>query len=404
MKKLIAIFLFLALFTVGAVVVLQTPSDILYLLNWGEYIDDELVKRFEAENNCQVVLEVVTSSEAMYQKITSNTTQYDVAIPGDYVVNQLEQEGWLLKADVTNPGYEYLSQYKTIYNDDLKELMDKYMVDSKGNSMEEYFFPYFWGAYSIIYNTSNPNVEEVIEENGFGALYDRSLYSSDVAIGMYDTSRWIVSSYLMSKGYDPNIVDYASLSNEGDLSQEIQNDVMKALRTVNFNEFGNDSLKRNVAIGSLDMCFTQLGDFFDTLYLVYDDSNFKGEVNFNCYIPKTTAAFFDSMVIPKTCQNYELANSFINFMLNPENAYENACSIGYSPTLKGVVELYKEASESGEYYYEGENENTSLLMKDFLLKYPMYLNPLYNSDDVYMLEPKSTRYLTTCETIFNSLA
>ena len=110
------------------------------------------------------------------------------------------------------------------------------------------------------------------------------------------------------------------------------------------------------------------------------------------------------MVIPTTCQNYKLANAFINFMMSPDNAYENACAVGYSPTLKGVVDKYNEAATDGEYYYEGETEEASLTMSSFLEKYPMYLNPLYQSTNAYMLEPKDSRYLTTCETIFNNLA
>lgn len=403
MKKIIAILSVLIAFTVFSVIVLQTPSDILYLLNWGEYISMDMVAKFEKENNCQVVLETVTSSEAMYQKITSNTTSYDIAIPGDYVVTQLYEEGYLREADVTNTEYEFLSNYKNAFSDDLSNMMDTYMVNEKGEGFSTYYFPYFWGAYSMIYNEANPEVKAVIETKGFEALYNRSLYSSNVKIGMYDTARWIVASYLMSKGMDPNITDYSGTT-EGDLSMEIQNDVINAIKTVKFDEFGNDSLKRNVATGSLDMCYTQLGDFFDTLYLVYDEANFDGNVDFNVCIPDTTTAFFDAMVIPTTCQNYELANSFINFMMNPDNAYENACAVGYSPTLKGVVSAYQEAATAGEYYYEGETEEQSLKLSDFLIKYPMYLNPLYGSSKAYMLEPKSSQYLTTCETIFNSLA
>ncbi len=403
MKKVIAILSALVAFTISAVIILQTPNDILYLLNWGEYISMDMVAKFEKENNCQVVLETVTSSEAMYQKITSNTTSYDVAIPGDYVVTQLYKEGYLREADVKNTKYEYLSGYQTAFSDGLVEIMNEYMVGEDGNSFSSYFFPYFWGAYSMIYSNVKKEVKSVIENNGFDALYNRNLYSSEVKIGMYDTSRWIVSSYLMSKGYDPNITSYDG-SHEGDLSLEIQEDVINALKTVKFDEFGNDSLKRNVATGSLDLCYTQLGDFFDTLYLVYDEANFDGNVDFNVYIPDTTTAFFDSMVIPKTCQNYGLANAFINFMMNPDNAYENACAVGYSPTLKGVVSKYKEAAANGEYYYRGASEKTSLTMANFLERYPMYLNPLYQSTNAYMLEPKDSRYLTTCETIFNNLA
>ena len=52
MKKLIAGFFCLCLFTVFAVVIISTPSNILYFLNWGEYIDMELVRAFEEEHHC----------------------------------------------------------------------------------------------------------------------------------------------------------------------------------------------------------------------------------------------------------------------------------------------------------------------------------------------------------------
>jgi spermidine/putrescine-binding protein len=404
MKKLLIISTaFLVAFSTFAIIALSTPSSILYLLNWGEYMDKSLIEEFEKEYNCQVVEEDVTSSEAMYQKITSKTTSYDVAIPGDYMVHQLYDEGYLRELDVKNKEYENLNSYQTIFNDGLSSLMETYMKDSNGKEFNSYFMPYFWGAYSMIYSTKNPEVKTVLSENGFKALWDRSLFTSQVHIGMYDTARWIVSSYLLSKGLDPNITSYDG-SKEGDLSEEIQKDCIQTIKNVNFDEFGNDSLKRNVANGSLDYCYTQLGDFFDTLYLVYSQSSGTPEINFDILVPKTTAAFFDSMVIPTTTQNYDLANKFINFMLDTDHAYQNAKEIGYSPTLKSVQEKFNTDAEAGELYYEGDEDSQSVTLKDFLSRYPYYLNPLYNTEKVYMLEPKSTQYLTTCETIFNNLA
>ena len=108
------------------------------------------------------------------------------------------------------------------------------------------------------------------------------------------------------------------------------------------------------------------------------------------------------MVVPTTCQNETLANAFINFMMNPENAYQNARTIGYSPTLVGVDRMFEENAEKGELYFE--DGTNSMTLKAFLKRYPMYLNPLYQSDHVYLLKPKSNDYLTTCETIFNNLA
>lgn len=398
MKKIVIISLsFLFIFTIFASVVLITPSTMLYLLNWGEYIDSELIKDFEKEYKCQVILETVTSSEAMYQKITSNATPYDVAIPGDYMIHQLYREDYLKELDVNNSELTNLNNYKNLIVDDLASLMNKYLVEDN-NEFNSYYMPYFWGAYSIIYSYNNNEVESTIKDNGFKCFFNRNLFSSKVKIGMYDTARWIVSCYLMSKDLDPNITSL-DLKEENDISSNLKEEIIKALKTTQFDEFGNDSLKRNVANSTLDFCYTQLGDFFDTLSLSFNEGN---KINFNVYVPKTTAAFFDGMVIPKTTQNYTLANQFINFMLDENNAYQNATSIGYSPTLKSVVTKFNEASKNDEIYYN--NDKTTMTYKEFLTNYPNYLDPIYNCDNVYMLKEKSQAYLTSCETILNSLA
>lgn len=400
MKKLIGIFSALILFTVFAVVVISTPKTVLNFLNWGEYIDTELVKAFEEKFNCQVNEEDVASSEAMYQKIQAGTTAYDVAIPGDYTVRQMYQENMLLELDVTNEKYENFKEYKTMFNDSLQALIDSNFTDSNGNVYDSYFMPYFWGAYSIIYSTRNSEVESVIESNGFKSLFDKSLYNSSVKVGMYDISRWDVAAYLLSEGLNPNITDKTTLSTDGVLSNSLQDEIVSAIKSAKFDEWGNDALKRDVANGTIDLAFVQLGDFFDALYLSYDSG--LTDIEFNVNIPSNTAAFFDSMVIPRTCTQYDLANKFINFMMDPDNAYQNAQAIGYCPTLKAVNELYlSDALDESNYYYEDV-----LTLKDFLDKYPMYLNPLYGKTEeeiknIKLFDPKSTQYLTACESIIN---
>ena len=402
MKKIFISAALLIAFTIFATITLSTPNTVLYLLNWGEYIDDSLVHQFEEEKHCQVIVETVTSSEAMYQKIISSTTPYDVAIPGDYMVQKLYTEGYLRKLDVNNTNYASLSQYETIYTDSLTKLMRQYLLDPvTGQEFNAYFAPYFCGAYSLIYSTRNPDVDSVVKQYGFRSLFDRSLYASPAKIGMYDTARWIVASYLMSQGKDPNLT-HLDGSTEGDIEPALQTEIIEALKEAHFDEFGNDALKRNVASGSLDLCFTQLGDFFDALYLAYSEG--KNEIDFNVNVPSTSAAFFDAMVIPTTCQNETLANTFIDFMLQEDHAYQNATAIGYSPCLKSVCERYRVEAEAGAYYYGDATTKNALLLKDFLTRYPMYLDPFGSVSHLYLFEPKSNEYLTTCEAIFNSLA
>ncbi len=53
----------------------------IYVYNWGEYIDPELIKKFEKETGIQVVYETFDSNEAMEAKIRNGGTHYDVAFP-----------------------------------------------------------------------------------------------------------------------------------------------------------------------------------------------------------------------------------------------------------------------------------------------------------------------------------
>ncbi len=390
MKKLLIISTsIIVAFTIFAVIALNNGSsgETLYLLNWGEYIDQDLLDKFGKEYKCQVVEEVVTSSETMYQKITAGTTAYDVAIPGDYMITKLYDEGYLKAIDVNNPEYANLNNYETMFNDKLTDIRKKEMATTP----LDVSMPYFWGAYSMVYSTRHSENKDVVADNGFKALFDKSLYNHSAKIGMYNTARWCVSAYYMSQGQDPNSV----ISN--------QSKVVSDIKSVNFDVWGDDALKRKVATGDLDLCFTQLGDFFDAVYLGLEEG-MGGTVGldnlpYNVYVPETTAAFYDGMVIPTTTKNETLANKFINFMLDTENAFQNACAIGYSPALKSVIDEY--VNNPDEVYYE--DDKCTVTLGQLTSKYPFYLDPLVNCtpETTYMLKPMDSARMTEYETIVN---
>lgn len=51
--------------------------------------------------------------------------------------------------------------------------------------------------------------------------------------------------------------------------------------------------------------------------------------------------WFDNIVMPKTAKNKEGAYAFMNFMLRPENAAQNAEYIGYSTPNKEAKNYYQ---------------------------------------------------------------
>ncbi|HFN6397217.1 TPA: extracellular solute-binding protein, partial [Streptococcus pneumoniae] len=104
------------------------------------------------------------------------------------------------------------------------------------------------------------------------------------------------------------------------------------------------------------------------------------------YVVPTEASnlWFDNMVIPKTVKNQNSAYAFINFMLKPENALQNAEYVGYStPNLPAKELLPEETKEDKAFYpdvetmkhlevYEKFDHKWTGKYSDLFLQFKMY--------------------------------
>lgn len=288
----------------------------LYILNWGEYINEDLVDQFENEFNVDVVYEEVGSNEAMYEKIKSGNTKYDIAVPSDYMISKLKQESLLVKIDESLlPNLQEV----TMNTDVLKMLGD----DSS------YAVPYFWGTVGLMYNNEH---KALVEEHGYGVIFDSSLVPEGFKVGMYDSARDSVGAALIYKGYDVNSFNAEELS-----------DVQKMLEDFEYTLWGEDNLKIAVIEGNLDVALVYSGDYFDELYVAIDE---ELDFEYGYYAPLGTNVWVDGLVIPTTSENTDLAHTFINFMIDADNSLENAGYVGYAPVID---EVFAEI-EADEYY------------------------------------------------------
>jgi spermidine/putrescine-binding protein len=300
----------------------NSDKETLYVLNWGEYMDMELVEQFEDEYNVRVVYDEVGSNEEMEVKIKAGTTKYDVAFPSDYMIDKLRQQNLLHEIDFDKlTGFDNVTIKTEVAN----------LTADKGYN--DYFVPYFWGTVGIMYNTN-----EVTESDltGWDVLFDPD---TTYKIGMYDSARDASAAALLYLGYDVNTNDATELD-----------EAEQALEDANFNLFGEDNLKGLVVSGNLDMALVYSGDYFDTLYIAEEDGD---EVNFAYFVPETTNVWVDGFVIPTTSENTDLAHDFINFFLDEEVSAQNADWVGYAPVLDEVYNLLV----SDEYGYDYDNYN-----------------------------------------------
>ncbi len=303
----------------------------LLILNWGEYINDDLVLKFEEMYQVEVSISIADSNELFYSKIKSGTTAYDLVLPGDYMIEKLIREDLIQTID-----FDKLSNYDPInnpYMDGLESLMATMTPGSRN-----YFVPYFWGTFGLMYNNRIAGLKDALEIHGWDAYFEPNLRPTN-RVGMYDVAQYAYAASLIYLGLDPNALPDTTPEGFSQTHLELSRN---ALRQARFTTFADDALKKDIQANNLDLAFVWTGDFLDMLYVDLDEGLDYDDKTYDIYIPERTMAFLDGFVIPSKARNVDLAHKFIDFFLDVENSYENASVVGYATPL---INTYLEITE-----------------------------------------------------------
>ena len=295
----------------------ESEEVILNVYNWGEYIsdgeddsvavNDEFEKYFN-ENlskkygfKVKVNYTTYSSNEELYAKLKNTNTSYDVIIPSDYLVALLIREEMLHKINFDN-----ISNF---------HLIDQAYID--GNYYDptnEYSVPYTMGKVGIIYNT------EFIKDDvdSWNALWNKDY--ADLGILQFNNSRDAFATAQFLAGISLNTKDKA----DWDKAQKLLMDQKPLIQKYVMDEVFNKMESGNASIAPY-----YAGDYF-TMYASNDSLAFA-------YPKEGSNVFVDAMCIPVSSQNKELAELYINFMLEPEIAKANAEYICYASPNTAVV-------------------------------------------------------------------
>lgn len=284
------------------------------IYNWGDYIDPKLIKKFEKETSYKVSYETFDSNEAMFTKIQQGGTAYDLTIPSEYMIQKMMKEKMLIPIDY--------SKIKGI------EQIDERFMDLDFDPKNVYSIPYFWGTLGIVYNDKVIKADEM---QHWDDLWQEKLANN---VMLFDGAREVIGLALNSDGHSLNSKDNQLLEKAAHKLDSLPNNV-KAIVA--------DEIKMYMINEEAAAAVTFSGEASEML-----DNN----EHLHYVIPSEGSnLWFDNIVIPKTAKNIEGAYAFINFLLEPENAAQNAEYIGYSTPNKGALELLpKEITEDEQFY------------------------------------------------------
>jgi len=334
MKK-ITIIAMLVVILCGLASCNTSKKQVLYLFCWTDYIDLDLIKQFESEYNCRVILDTYNSNESMHAKMLTSKSAFDIIVPSADFVSILINDDLLEPLDMS-----LLPNYKNLDPATLSRV-EEY------DYMTKYALPYFWGTSGIIYNKNYISDEEMA--NVSWDIFGDPKYNDKGVVTMLDDIREVLGAALIYNGYDCN-----------DSSDEA---LIKARATLlrwdkNVVQYDSDSFKNEVQDGTIWFGHAYNGDALQVMH-ENEDIGFA--------LPKEGSTLWvDFMVIPRKSENKELAHKFLNFLLDEEVALQNAEFVQYAtPNLAAYTLL-------------GRDERTNLLM------YPPeeYLDKCYILKDI----------------------
>lgn len=283
----------------------------LKVYHFFEYIPQELVDKFTAETGIAVTIDTYDSNESMLATLKAGKMgQYDVAVPGDYMVQIMGNEGLL---DTFTP-----EEVPNLVNVDPKWMEVPFDPGRKSS------IPYQWGSTAFSVN--------------------RDVYKGDISslgiifnppdelkgkINVLDSQGEVLALGSMYLGIPQCSTDKAQLKA---LSE------MLVAAKASWASFGSDTAKDVLVSGDA------------AAGMIYNGFSAKARAegaNVEYAYPKEGfVVWMDNAVLLKDAPNRENALKFMNFLLEPENAAAVTNYAAYTSGVLGVEPFLDEAIKS----------------------------------------------------------
>ena len=276
---------------------------------WSDYIDLDLVREFEKQNNCKVVIDIFDSNEFMYSKLKAGGTGYDVILPTSYMARVMFEQNMLEKLDHSKlPNIRFVNQ--------------KVLADLAIDKKMEYSVPYMLGYTCVAYNKDK--VGKLPES---WDVFSNAKYAGKMT--MLNDHRETIGAALFFLGKSMNDTNDADLAKAKEILLKWKKNLAK---------FDNELYKVGIQSGEFLIVQGYSGDLFQVL---------AESPNLAYMCPKEGISMScDDWVIPASAKNKELAYKFIDFLCEPKNAAKNMEFTCYSAPIPEARKYVSEENKN----------------------------------------------------------
>ena len=283
-------------------------DDTLNLFVWTEYVPQAVLDAFTKETGIKVAMETYSSNEEMLAKLLAGGGDYDLIQPSEYTVEAMIKEDLLQPLDHAKiPNLQNLApEFRNLPFD-------------PGN---KYSVPWLSGFVGITYNAETVTTPVV-------GLNDVFTPERAGRIVVLDDSREIVSWAMAAEGMPINDVTDGNLEK---IKPRLK-DWMSKVKV-----YDSDSPKTSLSNGDVDIGVIWSGE---------GAILFRDNPKFQWVLPaEGFHMFIDSLAVPKTARNKDMAEEFINFILRPEIMKMVLADFPYYSPNAAARELLTEAERN----------------------------------------------------------
>ena len=279
--------------------------------NWSDYIDEELLAKFEEETGLELIYDVFDSNEVLETKMLAGGSGYDVVVPS----------GTFLQRQITAGAFQKLDKSKLPNIDNMWDVVSSRTAQyDPGN---EYSINYMWGTTGIGVNVGM--VQEILGEDApidsWSLVFEPANMEKLAACGVHflDAPTEMVPAALQYLGEDPDSHDEDVIAKTEALFTAVRPYIQK---------FHSSEYIEALANGNICVAVGWSGDILQARDRA-DEAENGNEIAYNS--PKEGAQmWFDQMAIPVDAPNPEGAHTFLNFIMDAQNMADASNYVYYA--------------------------------------------------------------------------